>query len=118
MSIVLKGLKKVYGKHRVVDRVSLEVEPGELFVLLGESGSGKSTILRLIAGLARADGGTILLHGRDVTAAPPQNRDVGFVFQNYSVFRHMSVAENVEFGLRVRGRPRAERQRRRVSRAR
>jgi len=113
VSIVLKDLTKVYGKHRVVDRVSLEVEPGELFVLLGESGSGKSTVLRLIAGLARADGGTVLLHGRDVTAAPPQARGVGFVFQNYSVFRHMSVAENVEFGLRVRGRPRAERKQRR-----
>jgi ABC-type Fe3+/spermidine/putrescine transport system ATPase subunit/nucleotide-binding universal stress UspA family protein len=113
VSIVLKDLTKIFGKHRVVDRVSLEVEPGELFVLLGESGSGKSTILRLIAGLWRADGGTILLHGQDVTATPPQSRGVGFVFQNYSVFRHMSVAENVEFGLRVRRRPRAERRQRR-----
>jgi sulfate/thiosulfate transport system ATP-binding protein len=113
MSIVLADLTKLFHGARVVDRVGLEVANGELFVLLGASGSGKSTILRLIAGLARADGGTIHLHGRDVTLEPPQSRGVGLVFQNYSIFRHMSVAENVEFGLKIRGTPPAERVRRR-----
>ena len=82
----------------MVDRISLEVADGELFVLLGTSGSGKSTILRLIAGLSQADGGTITLHGRDVTYVSPQQRVTSFVFQNYSIFRHMSVAQNIEFG--------------------
>src|SRR5688572_8316512 len=113
MSIVLTDLTKLFHGTRVVDRVSLEVANGELFVLLGASGSGKSTILRLIAGLARAEAGTIRLHDRDVTREPPQTRGVGLVFQNYSIFRHMSVAENVEFGLRIRGTPIPERARRR-----
>ena len=109
MSIVLEELTKVYAGRRVVDRVSLEVGEGELFVLLGSSGSGKSTVLRLIAGLSRADGGTVTLFGRDVTNLPPQARGVGFVFQNYSIFRHMTVARNIEFGLRLRGVSRSER---------
>ena len=92
-----------------VDRVNLEVEKGELFVLLGASGSGKSTILRLIAGLIMPDEGTIHLEGRDVTHVPTQERGVGFVFQNYSIFRHMTVAENIEFGLRIRGVKKSER---------
>jgi sulfate/thiosulfate transport system ATP-binding protein len=109
MSIVLTDLVKRYAGEAVVDHVSLEVEDGEFFVLLGESGSGKSTILRMIAGLASPDEGRIVLHGRDVTDLPPQARNTGFVFQNYSLFRHMTVAENVEFSLRVRKVPRAER---------
>jgi sulfate/thiosulfate transport system ATP-binding protein len=109
MSIVLTDLVKRYAGEPVVDHVSLEVEDGEFFVLLGESGSGKSTILRMIAGLAQPDEGSIVLHGRDVTQLPPQERNTGFVFQNYSLFRHMTVAENVEFSLRVRKVPRAER---------
>jgi sulfate transport system ATP-binding protein len=109
MSIVLTDLVKRYAGEAVVDHVSLEVEDGEFFVLLGESGSGKSTILRMIAGLASPDEGRIVLHGRDVTDLPPQERNTGFVFQNYSLFRHMTVAENVEFSLRVRKVPRAER---------
>ena len=109
MSIVLRDLVKLYAGEAVVDHVSLEVEDGEFFVLLGESGSGKSTILRMIAGLAAPDGGRIVLHGRDVTDLPPQARNTGFVFQNYSLFRHMTVAENVEFSLRVRKVPKAER---------
>jgi sulfate/thiosulfate transport system ATP-binding protein len=109
MSIVLTDLVKRFAGETVVDHVSLEVEDGEFFVLLGESGSGKSTILRMIAGLARPDEGSIVLHGRDVTNLPPQERNTGFVFQNYSLFRHMTVAENVEFSLRVRKVPRAER---------
>ena len=109
MSIVLNDLVKLYAGEAVVDHVSLEVEDGEFFVLLGESGSGKSTILRMIAGLTPPDGGRIVLHGRDVTDLAPQERNTGFVFQNYSLFRHMTVAENVEFSLRVRKVPRAER---------
>ncbi|MCW5848861.1 MAG: ATP-binding cassette domain-containing protein [Anaerolineae bacterium] len=113
MSIVLDRLTKRFGAQTIVDRVSLEVADGEFFVLLGASGSGKSTILRLIAGLTQPDAGRILLQGRDVTHLPPQQRDTGFVFQNYSIFRHMSVADNIEFGLRIRRVPPAERARRR-----
>jgi ABC-type Fe3+/spermidine/putrescine transport system ATPase subunit/nucleotide-binding universal stress UspA family protein len=93
--------------------VSLEVADGELFVHLGSSGSGKSTLLRMIAGLAETDGGRVLLHGRDVTDLAPAKRGVGFVFQSYALFRGMSVAENVEFGLSIRGVARGRRQRRR-----
>jgi sulfate transport system ATP-binding protein len=113
MSIVLDQLTKRYGSHLVVNQVSLEVANGECFVLLGASGSGKSTILRMIAGLATTDGGRILLHDRDVTALRPQERDVGLVFQNYVLFRQMTVAENVEFALTVRKIPRAKRRARR-----
>jgi sulfate transport system ATP-binding protein len=113
MSIVLERLTKRIGPQAVVDQVSLELPSGELFVLLGPSGSGKSTLLRLIAGLASADDGRIVLNGRDVTRLSPQRRGVGFVFQNYSVFRHMTVSRNVEFGLKIRGTARAERTRRR-----
>ncbi|HYO14706.1 MAG TPA: ATP-binding cassette domain-containing protein [Thermoanaerobaculia bacterium] len=113
MSIRLEDLAKSYGGLPVVKRTSLEVRDGELFVLLGASGSGKSTILRLIAGLATPDGGKIFLRGRDVTALSPQERGIGFVFQNYSIFRHMSVGENIEFPLRIRRVPPAERARRR-----
>jgi sulfate transport system ATP-binding protein len=113
MSIALENVTKRFGDLVTVDRVSLEVLAGELFVLLGASGSGKSTILRLIAGLAPPDEGVIRVSGRDVTHLSPQARDVGFVFQNYSIFRHMTVAENIEFGLRVRKVPAAERRQRR-----
>ena len=113
MSIILTNLTKQFGDLLIVDQVSLEIADGELFVLLGASGSGKSTILRLIAGLLQPDNGRITLHGNDVTWLPPQQRGVGFVFQNYSIFRHMSVAENVEFGLKIRRIPVAERAQRR-----
>ena len=113
MSIVLEQITKRFGNQWVVDNVSLEVTDKELFVLLGSSGSGKSTILRMIAGLSHPSAGRILLHGRDVTALSPQERGTGFVFQNYSIFRHMSVAENIEFGLRIRKVPRKERKRQR-----
>jgi ABC-type Fe3+/spermidine/putrescine transport system ATPase subunit/nucleotide-binding universal stress UspA family protein len=113
MSIALDKVTKRYAGQTVVDDVSLQVKTGELFVLLGASGSGKSTVLRLISGLLPPDEGTIHLGGRDVTALPPQKRDVGFVFQNYSIFRHMTVAENIEFGLRIRRVPAAERETRR-----
>jgi sulfate/thiosulfate transport system ATP-binding protein len=113
MSIVLEKVTKRYGKLVTVDRVSLEVEAGELFVLVGASGSGKSTILRMIAGLSSPDEGVIRVSGKDVTHLSPQARDVGFVFQNYSIFRHMTVAQNIEFGLRVRKVPAASREQRR-----
>jgi len=113
MSIVLEQLTKRYEGYPVVNNVSLEVADGEFFVLLGPSGSGKSTILRMIAGLAGIDAGRVVLHGRDVTAQPPQRRGTGFVFQNYALFRHMSVAENVEFGLRIRKVAAAARRRKR-----
>ncbi|HEY3247837.1 MAG TPA: ATP-binding cassette domain-containing protein [bacterium] len=109
MSIVLDGVTKRFGSLAVVDGVHLEVEDGELYVLLGESGSGKSTVLRLIAGLTDLDAGRMLLHGRDVTMLPPQQRGVGLVFQNYSLFQHMTVAQNVEFGLMIRRVGREER---------
>jgi sulfate/thiosulfate transport system ATP-binding protein len=109
MSIVLDKVAKSYAS---IQDFSLEVEAGELFVLLGASGSGKSTLLRLIAGLSPLDSGRIWLHGRDVTALPPQQRGTGFVFQNYSLFRHMTAAQNVEFGLSVRRVSRQERERR------
>lgn len=113
MSINLEQITKRYGNQWVVDNVTLEVANKELFVLLGSSGSGKSTILRMIAGLSQPTSGRILLHGTDVTHLPPQKRGTGFVFQNYSIFRHMTVAENIEFGLRIRKTPKEERTRRR-----
>jgi sulfate/thiosulfate transport system ATP-binding protein len=113
LSIVLDQLVKRYGGHSVVNHVSLEVADGEFFVLLGPSGSGKSTVLRMIAGLADVDGGRILLHGRDVTRVPPQRRGIGLVFQNYALFRHMTVAQNIEFPLRIRKVKAAERRSRR-----
>jgi ABC-type Fe3+/spermidine/putrescine transport system ATPase subunit len=113
VSIALDCVTKRYANQVTVDRVDLDVETGELFVLLGASGSGKSTILRLIAGLVSPDEGIIRLDGRDVTRLPTQERGVGVVFQNYSIFRHMTVAENIEFGLRIRGVKKAERANRR-----
>jgi sulfate transport system ATP-binding protein len=103
MSIVLDGLTKRFAGRGVVEAVSLEIADGELFVLLGASGSGKSTILRMIAGLASSDAGSIQLMGQDVTSLAPQKRGVGFVFQNYSIFQHMTAARNIAFGLRIRG---------------
>ena len=91
MSILVTDLTKRYNEHVVVNRVSLDIREGELFVLLGGSGSGKSTVLRMVAGLTTPDAGTIQLNGRDVTYLPPQERGTGFVFQNYSIFRHMTV---------------------------
>ena len=113
MSIVLEDLTKRYAGHPVVNNVSLEVADGELFVLLGSSGSGKSTLLRMIAGLSEVDAGRVLLHGKDVTDLPPAKRGTGFVFQSYALFRGMSVAENVEFALAIRGVAAGERRKRR-----
>lgn len=102
MSILLENVTKRYGSLTVVNDVSLEIKDGEFFVLLGSSGSGKTTILNIIAGLVPSDSGRILLHGRDVSDLPPQKRNTGFVFQNYALFEYMSVSENIEFGLQVR----------------
>src|SRR5262249_8593712 len=113
MSIVLEQISKRFGNQWVVENVSLEIADKELFVLLGSSGSGKSTVLRIIAGLSTPTSGRVLLHGRNVTGLSPQERGTGFVFQNYSIFRHMSIAENIEFGLRIRKVGRSDRKRKR-----
>ena len=114
MSITLDQVTKRYQSHPVVNDVSLEIQQGEFLVLLGPSGSGKSTLLRAIAGLVEVDHGRISLHGRDVTGVAARDRGVGFVFQHYALFRHMSVADNVEFALRVRRIRRSERMARRA----
>jgi sulfate transport system ATP-binding protein len=102
MSIVLDQVTKQYQGTPVVNDVSLDIAEGEFYVLLGPSGSGKSTLLRAIAGLTAIDHGRISLRGRDVTSVSAREREVGFVFQNYALFRHMTVGENIEFGLSVR----------------
>jgi sulfate transport system ATP-binding protein len=104
MSIEVHNLRKTFGDFVALDNVSLDVPGGELVALLGPSGSGKTTLLRIIAGLEPADQGTIHFHGEDTTDQPVRERQVGFVFQHYALFRHMSVFENVAFGLRVRPR--------------
>jgi sulfate transport system ATP-binding protein len=109
MSIALDQVTKRYQDQPVVNDVSIEVGEGEFFVLLGPSGSGKSTLLRAIAGLTGIDHGRISLHGRDVTHVRARDRGVGLVFQNYALFRHMTVADNIEFALRVRRMRRADR---------
>jgi sulfate/thiosulfate transport system ATP-binding protein len=113
MSIVLDKLVKRYDDQPVVNQVSLEISEGEFFVLLGSSGSGKTTVLNLIAGLTTLDSGRIELNGRDVTDIPTQMRKVGFVFQNYALFQYMTVAENIEFALSIRKAPKSERENRR-----
>ncbi len=113
MSITLDQVTKRYQNTPVVNDVSLDVGDGEFFVLLGASGSGKSTLLRAIAGLTGVDHGRISLHNRDVTHMSPRKREVGLVFQNYALFKHMSVADNIEFALRVRNVKATERRERR-----
>jgi putative spermidine/putrescine transport system ATP-binding protein len=109
VAVGLFGIRKAYGDVVAVDRVDLEIPAGEFFTLLGPSGSGKTTTLRLIAGFERLDEGRVELDGADVTDRPPYARDVNTVFQDYALFPHMTVAENVAYGLRVKGTPRAER---------
>jgi spermidine/putrescine ABC transporter ATP-binding subunit len=102
------GANKRFSGLHALDNVSLEVNDGEFVSLLGPSGCGKTTLLRALAGLARLDGGRVLLDCRDITRLPTYQRAIGFVFQNYALFPHMTVAENIAFGLRVRGQSRAE----------
>jgi sulfate/thiosulfate transport system ATP-binding protein len=108
MSITIQGVSRHFGDFTALGDVSVEIPGGSLTALLGPSGSGKSTLLRVIAGLERPDGGTVEIDGRDATTLPPQRRGVGFVFQHYAAFKHMTVRENVAFGLKVARRPKAE----------
>ena len=111
-AIRVLGLRKNYGPVVALDGVDITIERGEFFTLLGPSGSGKTTLLRLIAGFDRPDAGVIELDGRDISRVPPYSRDVNTVFQDYALFPHMTVAENVQYGLRVRRVPKAERRER------
>jgi putative spermidine/putrescine transport system ATP-binding protein len=115
-AVRVAGLHKRYGDVNALAATDLTVRPGEFFTLLGPSGSGKTTLLRLIAGFERPDGGSIELAGQDVTRVPPFARDVNTVFQDYALFPHMTVAENIEYGLKVRRAAKADR-RQRVARA-
>jgi sulfate transport system ATP-binding protein len=108
MSISARHISKRFGTFVALDDVSVEVATGSLTALLGPSGSGKSTLLRIIAGLERPDAGEVILGGEDATQLSPQNRGVGFVFQHYAAFKHMTVRDNVAFALKIRKRPRAE----------
>jgi putative spermidine/putrescine transport system ATP-binding protein len=107
--VTLSAIRKTYGEVVAVDSVDLAIARGEFFTMLGPSGSGKTTTLRLIAGFERPDSGRVLLRGADVTSLPPYARDVNTVFQDYALFPHMTVLENVEYGLRVKRVPRRER---------
>jgi sulfate transport system ATP-binding protein len=108
MRIDVTAISKYFGDFHALDDVSLAIPEGGLTALLGPSGSGKSTLLRIIAGLETPDVGQVTIAGRDVTTARPQERGIGFVFQHYAAFAHMSVADNVAFGLRIRKRDKAE----------
>ena len=105
MSIQIQEVSKCFGSFAALDRVSLEIPDGTLLALLGPSGSGKTTLLRIIAGLEMADSGRVLREGEDITSQSARDRKIGFVFQHYALFRHMTVAENIGYGLRVRKRP-------------
>jgi sulfate/thiosulfate transport system ATP-binding protein len=107
-AITVRGANKHYGEFAALDNVDFVVPAGSLTALLGPSGSGKSTLLRAIAGLDEPDTGTITINGRDVTHVPPQKRGIGFVFQHYAAFKHLTVRDNVAFGLKIRKRPKAE----------
>ena len=103
--ITVNGVTKRFGDFTALDNVSLQVPDGSLTALLGPCGSGKSTLLRIIGGLEYADAGNVEIRGEDVTDVPPQKREIGFVFQHYAAFKHMTVKDNVGFGLRIRKEP-------------
>ncbi|WP_021593429.1 sulfate/molybdate ABC transporter ATP-binding protein [Actinomadura welshii] len=112
MAIEIRDVNKSFGEAPVLRDVSVDIASGSLTALLGPSGGGKSTLLRVIAGLERPDSGQVLISGRDATRTPPQRRGVGFVFQHYAAFKHLTVFENVAFGLKIRKRPKDEIRRR------
>ncbi len=107
-ALELVEVERHFGAVAAVDRVSLSVAPGEMLALLGPSGCGKTTTLRMVAGFERPDSGRVIIHGEDVTAAPPYRRDTGMVFQQYALFPHMTVWQNIAFGLRMRGAPKSD----------
>lgn len=102
MSILVENISKKFGSFQALERINLEIKQGSVVGLLGPSGSGKSTLLRVIAGLEKPDSGRIWLHGQDATNMKLQDREIGFVFQNYALFPHLTVAENIAFGLDVK----------------
>ena len=112
MAIEAIRITKRFGDFVALDDASVDVPNGSLTALLGPSGGGKSTLLRVIAGLERPDAGKVVIDGRDVTAIPPQEREIGFVFQHYAAFKHMTVRDNVAFGLTIRKRPKDDVRRR------
>ncbi|MCS7010581.1 MAG: ABC transporter ATP-binding protein [Anaerolineales bacterium] len=107
-SLDVQGLSKRFGSHVVLDNITFSVAEGEFFVLVGPSGGGKSTVLKLICGIEMPDSGRIFLNGRDITPLPPRQRNVGMVFQDYGLYPHMNVFENIAYGLEARGMPRDE----------
>src|SRR5215469_14726939 len=111
-AVHVRKLRKHYGDVVAVADVDLAIRPGEFFTLLGPSGSGKTTLLRLIAGFERPDEGRIEFSGKDVTKIPPYARDINTVFQDYALFPHMTIAQNIEYGLRVKHVPKAARRER------
>ena len=108
MSIEISGVSKRFGDFVALEDINLEIPTGQLTALLGPSGGGKSTLLRIIAGLEESDSGSVTIEGVEATHLPARKRNVGFVFQHYAAFKHMSVAKNVAFGLEIRKRPKAE----------
>src|SRR5215204_5080751 len=108
IAVSVEGLGKKFGAASVLEDINFEVKEGETIVLLGASGSGKTTILRIIAGLEAPDAGCIILHGKDVTRLPARERGVGVIFQSYALFPKMSVEQNIGYGLRLRKKAKAE----------